>query len=59
MTMRNLVAGALTAAWIGGSALAQDAPPAPNPDTFYKLGPDSLEQDGVPRGDIRGPFMLA
>jgi enterochelin esterase-like enzyme len=40
-----------------GSAGAQD-PAAPNPDTFYKLGPDSLEQDGVPRGEIRGPFTL-
>jgi enterochelin esterase family protein len=67
MTMRNLVVVALTAACICGlgpakagpyAAPAQDAPPAPNPDTFYKLGPDSLEQDGVPRGEIRGPFTL-
>ena len=34
------------------------APAAPNPDAFYKLGPDSLEQEGVPRGQIRGPFTL-
>lgn len=39
-------------------ALAQDASQSPNPDTFYKLGPDSLEQDGVPKGEIRGPFTL-
>ena len=25
---------------------------------FYKLGPDSLEQEGVPKGQIRGPFTL-
>jgi enterochelin esterase family protein len=31
---------------------------APNPDTFYKLGPDSLPQDGVPKGEVRGPFTL-
>lgn len=31
---------------------------APNPDSFYKLGPDSLPQDGVPKGEIRGPFAL-
>jgi enterochelin esterase-like enzyme len=29
-----------------------------NPDAFYKLGPDSLEQEGVPKGAIRGPFTL-
>ena len=31
---------------------------APNPDSFYHLGPDSLSQDGVPKGEIRGPFTL-
>ena len=37
------------------SAWAQNTP---NPDTFYKLGPDSLEQEGVPKGVFRGPFTL-
>src|SRR5581483_5945146 len=32
--------------------------PAPNPDAFYHIGPDSLAQDGVPKGEIRGPFVL-
>src|SRR5206468_6841783 len=27
-------------------------------DGFYKLGPDSLEQQGVPHGKIVGPFTL-
>ena len=31
---------------------------APNPDAFYQIGPDSLPQDGVPKGEIRGPFTL-
>jgi enterochelin esterase family protein len=31
---------------------------APNPDAFYRLGPDSLEQEGVPKGEMRGPFTL-
>jgi enterochelin esterase-like enzyme len=31
---------------------------APDPDAFYQLGPDSLPQDGVPKGEIRGPFTL-
>jgi enterochelin esterase-like enzyme len=29
-----------------------------DPDAFYHLGPDSLPQDGVPKGEIRGPFTL-
>ena len=29
-----------------------------NPDGFYKLGPDSLKQDGVPTGKLHGPFTL-
>jgi enterochelin esterase-like enzyme len=36
---------------------AQNAPAA-NPDAHYQLGPDSLEQDGVPKGDLRGPFAI-
>lgn len=31
---------------------------APNEDRYYKLGPDSLVQDGVPQGKIEGPFTL-
>lgn len=27
-------------------------------DKFYKLGPDSLSQEGVPKGQIRGPHVL-
>jgi enterochelin esterase family protein len=32
--------------------------PQPNPDQHYRLGPDSLPQEGVPKGDVRGPFVL-
>lgn len=32
---------------------------APNPDSQYRLGPDSLPQEGVPRGEIKGPFTLS
>jgi enterochelin esterase family protein len=39
-------------------AQAQPQSQGPNPDGFYHLGPDSLAQDGVPRGEIRGPFTL-
>jgi len=30
----------------------------PNPDSQYRLGPDSLPQEGVPKGEIRGPFVI-
>jgi enterochelin esterase-like enzyme len=37
----------------------KDGPPkAPNPDSQYRLGPDSLPQEGVPKGEIKGPFTL-
>jgi enterochelin esterase-like enzyme len=38
-------------------AQAQATPP-PNPNSQYRLGPDSMPQDGVPKGEIRGPFTL-
>jgi enterochelin esterase-like enzyme len=28
-------------------------------DAFYGLGPDSLPREGVPKGEVRGPFTLA
>src|SRR5215510_12999442 len=36
------------------SAFAQSA----NPDLHYHLGPDSMSQEGVPKGKINGPFTL-
>jgi len=46
----------------GAVAAAQRAPggpPRPSEfDAFYTLGPDSLPRDGVPKGDVRGPFKL-
>ena len=42
----------------GANALAQTQEPAANPDIHYRLGPDSLPQDGVPEGEVRGPFTL-
>jgi enterochelin esterase family protein len=54
---------------LAASALAQQtaekAPATPaalqfpaNPDIQYRLGPDSFPQEGVPKGEIRGPFTL-
>jgi enterochelin esterase-like enzyme len=38
------------------STAAGTAPP--NTDVFYQLGPDSFPRDGVPKGDVRGPYTL-
>lgn len=45
--------------FLTGALLAQ-APAAPvfNPDVHYRLGPDSLEQEGIPHGNLTGPFTL-
>jgi enterochelin esterase-like enzyme len=40
------------------TAIATAHAQTPNPDIHYHLGPDSLAQDGVPKGEIRGPFTL-
>ena len=40
----------------GGGNVPQ--PPGPNPNSQYRLGPDSMQQEGVPKGEIRGPFTL-
>ena len=39
-------------------ARGQSASRGPNPDSQYRLGPDSLPQEGVPKGEIRGPYTL-
>ena len=43
---------------LGQIAAQTPSAQAPNPDTLYTLGPDSLEREGVPRGEMRGPFTL-
>jgi enterochelin esterase-like enzyme len=44
------------------AAPAQATPPAapagPDMNAYYTLGPDSLEREGVPKGTLRGPFVL-
>jgi enterochelin esterase family protein len=43
----------LAAALMASNAFAQ------GDDKFYKLGPDSLPQEGVPKGKLAGPLSLA
>lgn len=41
------------------AAPARGAQPAgPDMNAYYSLGPDSLERPGVPKGEVRGPFVL-
>jgi enterochelin esterase family protein len=30
----------------------------PGNDDFYELGPDSMRREGVPHGEVKGPFVL-
>lgn len=32
--------------------------PSPNADRFYRLAPDAIPEEGVPVGEIKGPFTL-
>jgi len=60
---QSAVAVAIVLAIAGTQAVqgqrAPGGPAAPSPyDAFYTLGPDSLPRDGVPKGEVRGPFKL-
>src|SRR4051794_4911751 len=58
--------------FLGAAAFAQTTPPAaapagapqpprpqaPNTNGFYKFAPDAMEMEGVPKGEMRGPFTL-
>jgi enterochelin esterase family protein len=52
-----LAAGGLVT-WALPHASPQNPQQPPNSDSHYQLGPDSLRQDGVPRGEVAGPFVL-
>ena len=56
---RCIVAAAATLLFfLLGTADAQRRPaPTPDYDAFYALGPDSLVQRGVPKGEVIGPLI--
>jgi enterochelin esterase-like enzyme len=60
--MRHSLPGGTAALFSGMAliALAQGPAPqqGPNPNSQYRLGPDSMLQEGVPKGEIQGPFTL-
>jgi enterochelin esterase family protein len=39
-------------------AASAQAATGPDMNAYYTLGPDSLEREGVPKGTLRGPFVL-
>jgi enterochelin esterase-like enzyme len=43
---------------VGAQEVKKQSERTPNPDSQYRLGPDSIPQEGVPKGEIRGPFTL-
>ena len=54
--MRRIAAVALTMASI--AIVARQGVPTPSPNSQYRLGPDSTAQEGVPKGEVRGPFTI-
>ena len=58
--MRRAIVGLGVGLACLGSGLAEEPKrdPKPNPNAHYHLGPDSMPQEGVPRGEVRGPFTL-
>src|SRR5215831_3778732 len=50
---------ALTFLFMAAVAFCQPKPPTADvANSQYRLGPDSVPQEGVPKGEIRGPFTL-
>ena len=33
-------------------------PPGPDMNAYYEVGPDLMPREGVPKGELRGPFVL-
>ncbi len=59
MTFKLAALTALITSQAMAQAVTQAArPPEVNTDIYYQLSPDALPQDGVPKGEIKGPFTL-
>jgi enterochelin esterase-like enzyme len=54
----GFLAAGIAAAAIAPALAQRPAATTPDPDSQYRLGPDSLPQPGVPKGQIRGPYTL-
>src|SRR6185369_3598546 len=42
----------------GAQAPAAQPPAGPDMNAYYQIGPDSMARDGVPKGELRGPFVI-
>ncbi len=56
--MRRAAVKFIGLAVLGMAAAVPAQAPVSSPDSQYRLGPDSMAQEGVPKGEIRGPFIL-
>ena len=56
--MRSKAAYATGVALAGLTMIGLPQGTRPNPDSQYRLGPDSFQHEGVPKGEIRGPFVI-
>jgi enterochelin esterase family protein len=52
-----VITASLTKAFAQQAAPGQ-TPQSPDVNAYYQIGPDSLPHDGVPKGEVRGPFTL-
>ena len=59
---RIVPAGLMVVVGIVATALAQQpqgqAPKGPDLNAYYLYGPDSQVHEGVPKGEVRGPFVI-
>ncbi len=70
MNKASVVLGVVTiaVAWMMSAPRAQQPqpqapppaqpPPGPDMNAYYMIGPDSQSHEGVPKGEVRGPFIL-
>lgn len=58
MTRPFITLGLATLALLSAATAVGQPAAGPGTDSQYRLGPDSLPQEGVPKGEIRGPFTL-
>ena len=60
MSVNKVMLVVVCSAFFVSTLPAQEAKaPVANPNSQYRLGPDSLPQEGVPKGEIRGPCTLS
>src|SRR6267154_2551628 len=57
--MKKLATYAMTALISGAAVLAiSQTLQKPNPDSQYRQNPDAQVHDGVPKGEVKGPFVI-